>query len=65
MPITVEEERYVLSKVFLTVEEEGGVGELPPVRGKVRLNGRPTAYLCHRQTCSPPITEAEQLQGML
>jgi hypothetical protein len=46
MPITVEEERYVLSKVFLTVEEEGGVGELPPVRGRCVSMG------VRRHTCA-------------
>ncbi len=36
-----------------------------PAVGKSALDGRPTVYLCHRQTCTPPITEPEQLRNRL
>jgi hypothetical protein len=28
-------------------------------------NGQPTAYICQRNTCSPPITNAVQLSQIL
>jgi uncharacterized protein YyaL (SSP411 family) len=50
----------------LTVEETGfGSSELPLVKGKVRLDGRPTAYVCQRRACSPPVTDVHQLEEML
>ena len=32
---------------------------------KEMMDGRPTLYLCHGQTCSPPITDASHLQNLL
>ena len=36
-----------------------------PAAGKGQLDGRPTAYVCHGQSCSLPITEAAQLTTAL
>lgn len=59
-------QRYVPNKIVLVLDEAGGkVGELPPAAGKVRLNGHPTAYVCQRFVCSPPVTECAQLDTLL
>jgi uncharacterized protein len=36
-----------------------------PAAGKGQLDGRPTAYVCHGQSCSLPITETAQLTTAL
>ena len=38
---------------------------LPLAEGKISVHGHPTAYVCHRQTCSPPVTESRQLEQLL
>ena len=63
--LTTVQQRYIPNRILLVGEPSGGASELPLMRGKVRLDGRPTAYLCHRQTCSPPMTEPQQLEAIL
>ncbi len=36
-----------------------------PVRGKSALFAKTTVYLCHRQTCYPPMTEWNEIQARL
>jgi uncharacterized protein YyaL (SSP411 family) len=36
-----------------------------PVRGKAQIDGKPTVYLCRRGTCSPPMTEWDDIQKAL
>lgn len=36
-----------------------------PAAGKTMVNGRPTAYLCQQQYCSPPVTQAAALTALL
>ena len=38
---------------------------LPLTRGRGALQGRTTVYLCQKQTCLPPIQEAEELRHLL
>ena len=55
-------------EIVVLVTEEAKAGdarELPLAKGKVSLNGRPTAYVCQRQTCSQPVVDLQQLEGML
>jgi uncharacterized protein YyaL (SSP411 family) len=65
--LTMVQQRYVPNRVVLTVEEAAstGLGDLPLMQGKRTIGGHPTAYVCHRQTCSPPATEPLQLEEML
>jgi uncharacterized protein YyaL (SSP411 family) len=37
----------------------------PLLEGKTQLNGKPTVYVCHNFTCSPPVTEWEELKPLL
>jgi len=37
----------------------------PLVEGKTQLDGKPTVYACHNFTCSPPVTEWEDLRELL
>ncbi len=60
-------QRYLPNRALLVVEDvrQDGEAELPLTRGKVSLNGRPTAYVCRRQACSQPVTDPRQLEAML
>ena len=65
--LTTVQQRYIPNRVVLTVEEaaSSGISDLSLMKGKVCLDGRPTAYVCQHRTCSPPVTDAQQLEGML
>ena len=42
--------------------------DLPPMHpayGKAEIDGRPTAYVCRGQTCSPPVTATSALAALL
>ncbi len=60
-------QRYLPNRTILTVEEprKPGEMELPLSIGKTNVNGSPAAYLCQRQTCSPPVTEPRELEAFL
>jgi hypothetical protein len=38
---------------------------IPLLRDKAMVEGRPTAYLCHRHTCRPPVTDPGALAALL
>ena len=58
--------RYLPNRAVLVVEaSRAGESELPLAAGKTSVNGQPTAYVCQRQTCSPPVTESHQLDLLL
>ena len=37
----------------------------PLLEGKTPINDKPTVYVCHNFTCSQPVTEWEELKGLL
>jgi hypothetical protein len=51
--------------VFDVVSDEAHLPEMHPARGKVRVNGAPTAYVCRGPTCSAPQTTREGLRDAL
>ncbi|MBI2116862.1 MAG: thioredoxin domain-containing protein [candidate division NC10 bacterium] len=61
-------QEFVPNKVVLVAGPQE-LGELPAVRdllaGKGQVDGRATAYVCHRFTCSAPVTDPAALQAML
>lgn len=59
--------RYVPNRAVLVVDESRGAAEadLPLAAGKTSVNGQSAAYVCHRQTCSAPVTESQQLEMLL
>jgi uncharacterized protein YyaL (SSP411 family) len=58
-------QRYIPNRILVGGEEMSGGRELPLMKGKIRVEGRPTAYVCHRQTCSAPATDPQQFGAML
>ncbi len=59
--------RYVPNRAVLVVDESRRTSEadLPLAVGKTSVNGQATAYVCHRQACSAPVTESQQLEMLL
>ena len=58
--------RYYLPNKTVTVWNPNRVGSPPkPAEGKGQKDGKQTVYLCHRFTCSEPLTEWNQIQEAL
>jgi hypothetical protein len=59
--------RYLPNHTVLVVEatRRAGESDLALAAGKTSVNGQPTAYVCQRQTCSPPVTESQRLNLLL
>lgn len=65
--IATVHQRYVPNKIVFLLDGSGRGKEfdLPLAAGKVSVNGQPTAYVCHRFSCSQPVTESAQLELLL
>ncbi|TKS59708.1 MAG: thioredoxin [Nitrospira sp.] len=65
--IATVHQRYVPNKILFLLDESrrGKESELSLAAGKVSVNGQPTAYVCQRFSCSPPVTEPAQLALLL
>src|SRR6185295_12645335 len=65
--LTTVHHRYVPNRTVQVVDavRRAGESDLPLAEGKTSVNGQPTAYVCQRQTCSPPVTESHQLELLL
>ncbi len=48
----------------LYYDERAKEWELPLAAGKVAAGGRPSTYVCHRQTGSPPVSDGEPLTSL-
>jgi uncharacterized protein len=57
---------YLPNKVVQLAKRGTSLSEISPVlQGKTRIDGRPTAYVCHNFTCSAPVTSAIELKALL
>jgi len=57
---------YLPNKTLQLAEPGRPLSEISPLlEGKTQLQGKPTVYVCHNFTCSPPVTEGEELKGLL
>ncbi|MEC4687374.1 MAG: thioredoxin domain-containing protein [Nitrospirota bacterium] len=60
--------RYVPNKTLVLVDPTGAAdaATIPAAaKGKAVLDGKPTAYICHKFTCSHPITDWAALEELL
>jgi uncharacterized protein YyaL (SSP411 family) len=58
--------KHYLPNKVLVLKEPGREGALPPrierhFRGRARVNGRATCYICTSERCLPPVTEADEM----
>ena len=51
--------------VGLDGDDDSGTSELPLVKGRGRIGGRATAYVCRNYTCDLPVVEPEGLARQL
>ncbi len=57
---------YLPNKSLQLIAEEQPVEEIPALlRGKTRVNGQPTAYVCENFTCAAPVTTPAELRKLL
>jgi len=52
------------TRVLLVVEPGAALPKKHPAAGKTPIDARPTTYVCHGPTCSPPVTDAESLRAL-
>ncbi|MFQ5917336.1 MAG: thioredoxin domain-containing protein [Candidatus Binatia bacterium] len=57
---------YLPNKTLQVVKPGEPLGKTSPLlEGKSQIDGKPTAYVCQNFTCSPPVTEWDDLRGLL
>ena len=57
---------YLPNKTLQTLEPGKSLEKVSPLlEGKTQIDGKPTVYVCHDFTCSPPVTEWEELRRLL
>ena len=57
---------YLPNKTVQAFEPGEPLGKLSPLlEGKIQISGKTTVYVCHNFTCSPPVTEWEELEPLL
>jgi hypothetical protein len=57
---------YLPNKTLRRIDPDEPAEKLSPLlAGKGQIDGQPTAYVCHRFTCSPPATKWEDLEPLL
>jgi uncharacterized protein YyaL (SSP411 family) len=58
---------YLPNKVVAMADasDARAVAEIPLLKDRTAVGGRETAYVCQRQTCSPPVVDPAALQELL
>ena len=50
----------------LSIVDPAQADQLPALlQGKGQVNGKPTVYVCHRRTCSAPVTSWTEASALL
>ena len=57
---------YIPDKVMYLADKDTGARNIPEfARGKTEKEGKVTSYICQNFTCSKPLTEWEDMEGLL
>jgi uncharacterized protein YyaL (SSP411 family) len=57
---------YLPNKTLQLIAPDAPADKIPPLlQGKGQIDGKPTAYVCHDYTCSPPVADAAKLRDLL
>jgi uncharacterized protein YyaL (SSP411 family) len=58
-------ERYLPNRTLTVVDATHGEPLPSLLQGKAQVDGRPTVYVCHKMTCSPPVTAWAAVEPLL
>ena len=56
---------YLPNRTLMVIDPSANEPLPAQLTGKVRLDGKPAAYVCHNRTCSAPVTTWAELRGIL
>jgi uncharacterized protein YyaL (SSP411 family) len=57
---------YLPNKTLQVLDPAAPAEKIPPLlAGKSLIGGKPTVYVCHRFTCSPPVSDGQKLEELL
>ena len=56
---------YVPNRTLMVLDPRDPAPRPPLLEGKDALGGKPTVYVCHRMTCSPPATQWADVRPLL
>ncbi|MBI3785468.1 MAG: thioredoxin domain-containing protein, partial [Deltaproteobacteria bacterium] len=56
---------YVANRTLQVIDPTDGAPLPELLQGKGAIDGKPTAYVCHRRTCSAPVTTWPELERLL
>jgi uncharacterized protein len=56
---------YVPNRTLMVLDPNDRSPRPPLLQGKGQVDGKPTVYVCHRMTCSPPATSWDAVKGLL
>ncbi len=53
------------ASVLSVIASGDDLSAAPPAAGKIRIDGKTTAYTCHGPVCSAPLTDAQAFRDYL
>jgi uncharacterized protein YyaL (SSP411 family) len=56
---------YIPNRTLMVLDPRATAPRPPLLEGKGQVGNRPTVYVCHRMTCSPPATQWEAVEPLL
>jgi len=62
---SVTRKAAIPDKIVMAVSETGALPTFHPAKGKDKVDGKPSAFVCIGQSCSLPVTDADDLQELL
>jgi uncharacterized protein len=64
--VSVVDALYLPNKTLQLIAPDTPPEKIPRLlEGKGQIGGKPTAYVCHNYTCSPPVTEVAKLEELV
>ena len=64
--VTQVHSMYLPNQTLQIIDPETSLEAVSPLlKDKRQINGRPTIYVCHRHTCSAPVTDSQALKDLL
>ena len=55
---------YLPNRTLMVLDPRDAAPRPPLLEGKGQVDGKPTVYVCHRMTCSPPATRWDEIEPL-